>query len=174
MVTTKARLFFIRQLLYRWSGPMIIIVNGKLDEEKYVVNYIRKHYLPPRLTICLYFLSYRHPQAKVFPVNYLRNLAIRNVETTHYLIMDMDLWPTVNTYDEIIHLPETVLSNTRSAVILPIFFFNKPRVLSRCVGFKQCALFGLNLMPENKTELEACILERLCEARKPNIRTHVS
>ena len=32
---------------------------------------------------------------------------------------------------------------------------------------------GLNLMPENKTELEACILERLCEARKPNIRTHV-
>ena len=173
---------------------MIIIVNGKLDEEKHVINYIRRHYLPPRLTLCLYFLSYRHPQSKLFPVNYLRNLAIRNVETTHYQIMDMDLWPTgmnllnifiiVNTYDEIINLPEQVLSDPYSAVILPIFFFNKHRVLSRCIGFKQCALLlllymiellssGLNLMPENKTELEACILERLCEARKPNIRTHV-
>ena len=69
---------------------MIIIVNGKLDEEKHVINYIRRHYLPPRLTLCLYFLSYRHPQSKLFPVNYLRNLAIRNVETTHYQIMDMD------------------------------------------------------------------------------------
>ena len=29
------------------------------------------------------------------------------------------------------------------------------------------------MMPENKTELEACLLARVCESRKPGIRTHV-
>ena len=29
-------------------------------------------------------------------------------------------------------------------------------------------------MPHNKTELEGCLLSRLCESRKPGIRTHVS
>ena len=28
-------------------------------------------------------------------------------------------------------------------------------------------------MPRNKTELEGCLLSRLCESRKPGIRTHV-
>lgn len=28
-------------------------------------------------------------------------------------------------------------------------------------------------MPHNKTELEGCLLSRLCESRKPGIRTHV-
>lgn len=73
---------------------MIIIVNGKGDEERDIISYLRTHYLPDRLTICLYLLSRQHPKSKVFPVNFLRNLAIRNVETTHYMIMDMDIWTT--------------------------------------------------------------------------------
>ena len=30
----------------------------------------------------------------IYPINYLRDLAILNVQTTHYLNMDMDLWPS--------------------------------------------------------------------------------
>ena len=30
----------------------------------------------------------------IYPINYLRDLAIMNVRTTHYLNMDMDLWPS--------------------------------------------------------------------------------
>lgn len=90
----------------------------------------------------------------------------------------------MNTYDEISSLPEAVLSDVKSAVILPIFFYNKKRVLEHCYGLKACAMLyalfdypliyrGLNLMPRNKTELKACIYHRLCQSRKPNIRTHV-
>lgn len=70
-----------------------------------------------------------------------------------------------------------------NAVILPIFFFNRKRVHSRCWSFRECVnlLFpffplicsGLNLMPTNKRELASCILTRICESRKPGIRTHV-
>ena len=31
---------------------------------------------------------------KIYPINYLRDVAILNVVTTHYINLDMDLWPT--------------------------------------------------------------------------------
>lgn len=30
----------------------------------------------------------------IYPINYLRDLAIMNIRTTHFLNMDMDLWPS--------------------------------------------------------------------------------
>ena len=29
----------------------------------------------------------------IFPINRLRNLAIDNVKTTHFVVFDMDMWP---------------------------------------------------------------------------------
>lgn len=47
------------------------------------------HHLPRRLTLLLFL----HTGRTDFPVNLLRNTAIRNVATTHFLVLDMDLWP---------------------------------------------------------------------------------
>lgn len=104
MRNRKVRLFFIPQLLYRWRellrvtgvtiSNMIIVVNGKIDEEGAISGFIRTHYLPERLTLLVYLVDATHSQFSSFPVNMLRNLAIRNVKTSHYMIMDMDMWPT--------------------------------------------------------------------------------
>ena len=109
-------------------SPMIIVVNGHSDEERAISEYIRNTYLPSRLTIIMYLMGHKNPMTKQFPVNLLRNLAIRNVETTHYLIMDMDLF----------HLPNSILMGNKSAVILPAFFYNKRLVLPKCSSFKHC------------------------------------
>lgn len=77
-------------------SSMLIVVNGKLKEEKSIINFIRDHYLPNRLTMLLYLVSPSNPRYYTFPVNMLRNLAIRNVRTSHYMVMDMDMWPTRN------------------------------------------------------------------------------
>ena len=74
--------------------------NGKVEEEKAIIDYLREHYIPKRLTLLIYLVSPRNPQYKTFPVNMLRNLAIRNVRTSHYMIMDMDMWPTRSDVDE--------------------------------------------------------------------------
>ena len=79
---------------------MLIVVNGKVEEEKAIIDYLREHYIPKRLTLLIYLVSHRNPQYKTFPVNMLRNLAIRNVRTSHYMIMDMDMWPTRSDVDE--------------------------------------------------------------------------
>lgn len=61
-------------------SPMIIVVNGHSDEERAISEYIRNTYLPSRLTIIMYLMGHKNPMTKQFPVNLLRNLAIRNVE----------------------------------------------------------------------------------------------
>ena len=89
----------------------------------------------------------------------------------------------MNVNDELNALPKSVKDGDMNAVILPIFFFNRKRVHSRCWSFRECANLsfpfsplicsGLNLMPTNKQQLASCILTRICESRKPGIRTHV-
>lgn len=41
----------------------------------------------------------RFQRLRIYPINYLRDLAIMNVRTTHYLNMDMDLWPSCRDFD---------------------------------------------------------------------------
>ena len=61
-----------------------------------------------------------------FPVNLLRNIAIRNIRTTHFIVTDMDLRLTPSSYHEYMNLPSFILNSNSSAVILPIFFYNQP------------------------------------------------
>ena len=61
-----------------------------------IVTLLQKRYLPTRLTILLYVVDRMHPHYSHFPVNFLRNLAIRNIRTTHFLVLDMDLRMTSN------------------------------------------------------------------------------
>ena len=70
---------------------IIIIVMDSVDKEKVYLDYIRNHYLPSRLTLLLYLVQENHKYYNHFPVNYLRSLGISNVNTSHYIVMDMDL-----------------------------------------------------------------------------------
>ena len=73
------------------SRNIIIVVMDTVDKEKVYLDYIRNHYLPPRLTLLLYLVQKNHKYFNHFPVNYLRSLGISNVNTSHYIVMDMDL-----------------------------------------------------------------------------------
>ena len=73
------------------SRNIIIVVMDTVDKEKVYLDYIRNHYLPPRLTLLLYLVQKNHKYYNHFPVNYLRSLGISNVNTSHYIVMDMDL-----------------------------------------------------------------------------------
>ena len=59
--------------------------------ELFILRYLSSHHIPDRVTILLYLVAKSHPFYSVFPINHLRNLAIRNIRTTHFLILDMDL-----------------------------------------------------------------------------------
>ena len=57
------------------------------------VRLIQKLQLPDRVRIILYIPRRSRDPKGVYPVNKLRNIAIVNTVTTHFLVMDMDMWP---------------------------------------------------------------------------------
>lgn len=81
----------VHSFLTSLNRPLVAVFICTDQEEKQVVNNILKHYYPPRLTLMLYVVARQHPHYSTFPINYLRNLAIVNIRTTHFIVLDLDL-----------------------------------------------------------------------------------
>ena len=45
--------------------------------------------IPKRLNIIAYFSNTAEP----YPINKLRNIALDHVQTSHFWLADMDMWP---------------------------------------------------------------------------------
>ena len=155
-VTTQTRLFLLKHLLFRWRGyfffhlfirPLVIVVNGPIKDQDKILNFLSQTYLPQRLITLLYLIPPNSPDIDQFPVNKLRNLAIRNIVGSHLQILDMDLWTTVATYDTLKRLPSSLLKSNRTAVILPVFFFDRKRFLNRCDSVRTCSSMSLRIFP---------------------------
>ena len=144
--------------------PIVLVIYATSTEEVHLVRYISTHFIPKRVTILFYLVSRYLKTSTVFPINRLRNLAIRNIRTTHFLILDMDLrlscshysrfsfFSIVNTYKEVLSLPQFIYQSNRSAVILPVFFYKGKQILAHCTTTEACAylysmLFRLRIDP---------------------------
>lgn len=106
------RLCYIEDLSIIWTGPLSISVYIRTDQLKDLSNWINHHKHIPKLRLAIYIAitpgpdnnyvtivtygkaSRRNKSLWIYPINYLRDLAIMNVKTTHYLNMDMDMWPS--------------------------------------------------------------------------------
>ena len=105
--------------------------------------------LPPRVRIILYIPQKNSKDMSDYPVNKLRNIAIVNIVTTHFLVMDMDMWPArsssrfldhlANLYEELRALPSSLQMMQKAAMIVPAFFLEKRFVLNKCDGILSCA-----------------------------------
>ena len=72
---------------------MSIVIFGMNDMEETILSYLNTHSYEDRLTIVLYLVNSTSEEALRFPINKLRNIGIRSSHTTHYLVIDMDVWP---------------------------------------------------------------------------------
>lgn len=75
---------------------MIFVVKGDAENETSYMEFMQSYYFPPRVTFIFYLVQPSHPQYQRFPMNFLRSLGISNVQTTHYIALDIDLHPTSN------------------------------------------------------------------------------
>lgn len=85
----------------------------------------------------------------IFPINRLRNIAITNVVTTHFVVLDMDMWPACrpllglspvdDTYDTLVSLPSSYLQNDYFVTIIPAFsFYDSFLKQFPCDDFERC------------------------------------
>ncbi|OAO15374.1 glycosyltransferase-like protein LARGE2-like protein [Blastocystis sp. ATCC 50177/Nand II] len=185
--TTPERLFFFPYLLARWGGPISITIYLDPSNAVSVTDLVRHADYPQRLRLSLY----THIQPKkdcvyrparrglrcinrsIYPLNRLRNIAIANVQTTHFVVFDMDMWPAPHTYNTLLSLPSSYLDNPFFVTIIPAFSLS-PAMLKHypCSSFEECILKSIPLMPTSKKTMNRCLKVNNCTIFRPLSKTH--
>ena len=108
------RLSYMKYLVKRWNGPFSIAIFLTDLQIAEVETWLKEYSSTPHLRVTLYIVdaadgprksdvvywsrhgTMRHliQSKRIYPINVLRDLAILNCQTTHYINLDMDLWPS--------------------------------------------------------------------------------
>lgn len=116
----------------------VIVFYCKESEVQSVIDEYLRMNLPERFTVIFYSFSPANPLAKDFPMNLLRNIGIYAVRTSHFLMLDMDIWVNGDFAREIHRIPSELLRDPSNLFILPIIFLDKNLVLPQCRSLASC------------------------------------
>lgn len=70
------------------NSYVVLSLFANQNNQKQALNFIETTAIPTRCTILLYVAA---GKKSGFPINLLRNLAIFNIQTTHFMMLDIDL-----------------------------------------------------------------------------------
>ena len=79
------------------------------------------------------FIMFNQP---IFPLNTLRDLAIESIDTTHYLLIDIDFFTSSTLYSNL-YSYKSILEQANSVVLLPTFTTEQKK-LTRCRRNNTC------------------------------------
>ena len=98
-----------------------------------------------------------------YPINLLRNTALRAVRTTHFLVLDVDLWPSSRLYEAAMRAPVSLLRRKYAALVVPAFELDLPPPTvdepAAAAGFYEAAF---DRVPTTTPELRACLEQKQC------------
>ena len=113
------RLMMLEQLCQRWDGPMSISFYGSDSD---IQDLFKFYSSSPILQDCKARLGLHvvYKSGQVYPINYLRNVALDNVQTPYSFLSDIDFLPMNGLY---LYLKEAVkvLGADKRAFVVPAF-----------------------------------------------------
>lgn len=120
------------------SSKIIVVFFVSPTDHSLFLQFIQSHHLPKRLLLIEYIpLEARNTR---FPINKLRNIGISCCTTSHYIVLDMDVWLSTSSTDLIASIPPSLLRQPSTAILLPLFFFDRQRITRLCSSIHSCAL----------------------------------
>lgn len=174
IMSSVERLFYLPYVIQKWEGfrlfsciisrPISIAVFVHLSELNQTEQFIRDSRFPDRVRLTLYIVDVTSKpdcvivrnstyggcfSRTVYPINRLRNIAIAEVTTSHFVLFDMDVWPScdssalsscvADTYSILLHLPKRYYTNPYNVMIIPAFSLS-PAVQQthKCKSFTDC------------------------------------
>lgn len=205
------RLKYFKQIKEHWKGPFSIAIFVRMREVGAVDKWIRANSNVTNLRLLLYVVpsNLHYPATDyslwfdrtsmrkitegwfLYPINFLRNIAIMNVVTTHYINLDMDLWPScaLQKYPLFsrLHLSASPRNPARAAGSLEERVHpagvsahgelsesdsaqRKPRMYSGSMIIKN---IGLKYICSTKEELRRCVRRHHCTYANPTQNRHV-
>lgn len=189
---SRNRLSSLLSLAGRWPHAIVAALASEPDADAL--------YLPPHLALRVRLVM--HPVADKssisgnrFPINTLRNLAIANVRTSHFLVLDVDLWPSNTLAAELMALDRAFWTTPGIALLVPAFQLvdgtRRAAQAEEEASWEQAdsaavasgrgnAAFGLGVaddpthgrgsersgVPSDAADLRRCVSERQCVAFK--------
>ena len=128
---------------------MCIAVWAKEEEETSLSSLIESMSISDKVMFILYVANKYHHYYYDFPVNYLRNVCIRHITTSHFLFLDIDMWMTctfsrgtfsflADMYSHLLQLPSSILDDPIATVVIPPVFLKSKTVLKRCRNLQSC------------------------------------
>lgn len=127
-----------------------------MEVQSVIDEYLRMR-LPARFTVIFYSYSPTNLLAKDFPMNLLRNIGIYAVRTSHFLMLDMDIWVSRDFHQEIQRIPPALLHDPMNLFILPIIFLDKKTVLPQCQSLASCVnVYGTPSLPPIPAPFPSC------------------
>ena len=133
---TVDRLNRLPYLLRRWRGPISCTLFVQEDEMEKAAAYMSSivgrrvifNVYIPRVsnTTSAFFVDVKSKiglKGNLYPINELRDFAIESIETTHYLLLDVDVFPSNDLY-HIIHANQELLENHSNCLLLELFEYD--------------------------------------------------
>lgn len=147
----------IRGTCNRWRGPIIMVI--------YAPKSIPLDFACPHGKF--YHSSVYSADPTTYPVNKLRNEAIRRVRTTHFLMLDIDMWPASNVYSHLVamskHKRTQGFFEPKNALIIPVFSYEgKPKCEGgRCETMTSTEKYS-EVVPQDWGDLRGCVKKLDC------------
>ena len=160
--TSLSRLAYVKGLVAKWSASVVVAIavpNGAPSPGERAA--LANLNLPPRVDAFWSDDGGADPSA--YPVNSLRNEAIARVTSTHFLLVDVDFWPSATLLTEFYALKPSILGCKKCAFIAPSFSVkvdSDGRVLAEVLRRLQCegdSCLDGSLVPRTNAQLKRAI-----------------
>lgn len=157
---SEDRLWMLTQHCHRWAGPIsaAVFTDYSADKIQQIITTENGAYgrcQQDQVTVAT-LIKGGIPDGE-YPVNALRNLALRGVQTTHLFYADVDFWPSDNLYDTLrtTQVTERLATDAKLALVIPAFQMNRhcdDHGVSRDTSIL-CRLSNMDSMPQNKQNI---------------------
>ncbi|CAN0510823.1 unnamed protein product, partial [Ectocarpus sp. 12 AP-2014] len=150
--TSQNRFWMLPFLCKRWPGPISIAI---LEEDKEALPVE----LCNRMVISATAAQSPEELDPVwYPVNRLRNVAVKAVKTSHFFMTDIDIWPDINAYSALhmrYRLETERVEDARSAIVFSAFSRRRFCEEEDCLQYA-------NDVPETIADLKPCLETNTC------------
>lgn len=178
--TSAERLWLLRETCQRWKSPIIVvlyvpfIIEEVTEKDFLKIQQKDGSYAQLGTEICtnveiIIFKSKRRTQDNFetnYPINKLRNIGIAAVKTSHFLLIDVDFWPSnsldsmLSTYSSIDMYHDLMYSNL-NAFVVPAFKLLPIR--PGCPTVSVCKQSYQKEAPKDFSSLQNCLRRNTCQ-----------
>ena len=139
--TSMSRLWLMKHHCELWKGPISVAVlvppsdkNSQFSSSnnnstiiiQTIQNQLETKYGCSQSQVTVSILNRVGFTENDYPVNHLRNIALRHVQTTHIMYVDIDFWPSSNLYDTLSntnYIKREFINDPKLALVVPAFQF---------------------------------------------------